>query len=97
MERNFSPDKIMHYPSPTDVLRDPRLSDSEKRGVLQRWALNAYRSELAFPKTEAAVHPACLNDLIDALLDLEEPEIQNLARRNAAALSRRSMTGQVQA
>lgn len=80
MERKVGsiPDKIMHYPSPTDVLRDPRLSDSEKRGVLQRWALTAYRSELAFPKTDAAAYPSCLNDLIDALLDLEEPRIQNL-------------------
>jgi hypothetical protein len=92
-----SPNMITHYPSPTDVLRDPRLSASDKRDVLQRWALNAYRSELAFPKTDLAVHPSRLNDVIDALLDLEGPEIQNLARRGAAARSRWTTTGQVQA
>jgi hypothetical protein len=92
-----SPNMITHYPSPTDVLRDPRLSASDKRDVLQRWALNAYRSELAFPKTDLAVHPSRLNDVIDALLDLEEPEIQKLTQRNAAPRSRRSMTRQVQA
>jgi hypothetical protein len=92
-----STDMVAHYHSPTDVLRDPRLSEVDKRGVLQRWALNAYRSELAIPKTVAAAYPSRLNDLIDALLDLEEPEIQKLTQRNAAPRSRRSMTRQVQA
>jgi hypothetical protein len=72
------------------------LSEADKRGVLQRWALNAYRSELAFSKTDAAAYPSRLNEVIDALLDLEEPEIRKLAERNAALCSHLSMTRQVQ-
>jgi hypothetical protein len=94
MQRNGNPDRIWHYPSPTAVLSDPRLSERDKRELLRRWALNAYASERAFPGTGAAARSSRLDDVIDALLDLDEPEIRNLAQRNAGQHSRPPLTRQ---
>jgi ETC complex I subunit conserved region len=69
------------YASPRDVLRDRSLSEDERRSVLQRWALDAYLIELALSKGDAAPGASRLDEVIDALIDLEEPEIRRIAAR----------------
>jgi hypothetical protein len=67
------------YASPRDVLRDHSLSEAERRSVLQRWALDAFLIELALPKGDAVPRPSRLDEVIDALIDLDEPEIRRIA------------------
>jgi hypothetical protein len=74
-------DPSARYAAPRDVLRDPALSEVEKRNVLQRWAFDAYLIELALSKGHDAPHPSRLDDVIDALIDLDEPEIRRIAAR----------------
>jgi hypothetical protein len=69
------------YAAPQAVLRDSALSYSEKRDVLQRWALDAYLCELALSKGEAALNPSRLPEIIDALIDLDEPELRRILER----------------
>src|SRR5438477_8336991 len=52
--------------APQDVLRDPTLSQSEKRDVLGRWALEAYRTELALSKGNPVPHQSRFTEVIDA-------------------------------
>jgi hypothetical protein len=72
------------YASPRDVLRDRSLSEDERRSVLQRWAPDAYLIELALSKGDAAPGASRLDEVIDALIDLEEPRSDALppARRD---------------
>jgi hypothetical protein len=67
--------------APQDVLRDPTLSQFEKRDVLRRWALEAYQTELALSKGDPVPHPSRLIELIDALIDLDQPELQHILDR----------------
>jgi len=78
-ERNDSP--AIPYPAPKDVLRDSALSVAEKRDVLRRWALDAYLIESAQSHGDAAPHPSRLDEAIDALIDLDEPELRGIAAR----------------
>jgi hypothetical protein len=79
------------YASPRDVLRDHSLSEAERRSVLQRWALDAYLIERALPKGDAVRRPSRLDEVIDALIDLDEPEIRlKRSMRGAYAIQRAS-------
>lgn len=71
----------VHYAAPKEVLRDPALSEAEKRDVLRRWALDAYLIESASLKEDAVPRPSRLDEVIDALIDLDEPELRRLAAR----------------
>ncbi len=71
----------VRYATPGDVLRDPALSEFEKRNVLCRWALDAYRSEVTCSKRHDIARPSNLDEVIDALIDLDEPEIRRVAAR----------------
>jgi hypothetical protein len=76
----------IHYAAPKEVLRDPALSEAEKGDVLRRWALDAYLIESASSKGNPEPRPSHLDEVIDARIDLDEPEL----RRLAAARSPRS-------
>jgi hypothetical protein len=67
--------------APEDVLRDPTLSQFEKRDVLGRWALEAYRTELALSKGDPVPHQSRFTEVIDALIDLDQPELQHILDR----------------
>jgi hypothetical protein len=67
--------------APQEVLRDPTLSQFEKRDVLGRRALEAYRSELALSKGDPVPHQSRLTEVIDALIDLDQPELQHILDR----------------
>lgn len=60
------------YASPQDVLGDAKLSEAEKRDVLRRWALDAYLGECSLSRGEAVPHPSQLDEVVDALIDLDE-------------------------
>jgi ETC complex I subunit-like protein len=83
VERTLGPDVIKQgvpsgadpscgYADPKDVLADSALSRPEKRDVLQRWALDAYLVELALSKGRPVPHQSRLDEVIDALIDLDE-------------------------
>jgi ETC complex I subunit conserved region len=74
-------DPSARYAAPRDVLRDPALSEVEKRNVLQRWAFDAYLIELALSKGHDVPHPSRLDEVIDALIDLDEAEVRRIAAR----------------
>jgi hypothetical protein len=86
VERTLGPDTIRLgfgpgidpteiYANPHDVLQDSKLSPSRKRDVLRRWALDAYQIEIEHSKGRSLAEPSKLQEVIDALLDLEEPQI----------------------
>jgi hypothetical protein len=57
------------------VLLDSNLSRTQKEDVLRRWALDAYQIEVEHSKDNLLTRPSHLKEVIDALLDLEEPQI----------------------
>jgi hypothetical protein len=73
-------DPSTRYAAPQDVLRDVTLSEAKKRDVLRRWALNAYLVELAISLDDPVSIPSRLDELIDALIDVDETELRQLGR-----------------
>ena len=68
------------YADPKDVLADLALTKSGKRDVLQRWALDAYLIEMALSKGHPISHPSRLEEVIDALIDLDEDKTAVIAQ-----------------
>jgi hypothetical protein len=64
------------YPHPNQVLVDNALSPTRKREILRQWALDAYRIENEHAKPD---NRSRLHEVIDALLDLEEPQISAMS------------------
>jgi ETC complex I subunit conserved region len=86
IERTLGPEALRHgygpgidpaasYAAPQHVLQDRSLSQERKRDVLRRWALDAYQIELEHSRGNSLAEPSRLQEVIDALLDLEEPHI----------------------
>lgn len=61
------------FDEPERVVRHPQLSPEQKREVLRRWALEAYRTDGAGTRAVAQPDSARLDKVIDALIDLDEP------------------------
>jgi hypothetical protein len=61
------------FDEPERVVRHPQLSPEQKRDVLRRWALEAYRTDGARTQAFAQSDSARLDKVIDALIDLDEP------------------------
>ena len=78
----------IHYAAPKEVVRDRVLSEAEKRDVLRRWALDAYLIESASSKGDAEPRPSHLDEVIDALIDLDEPEVHRLAAARSRSPSK---------
>jgi hypothetical protein len=83
------PDPSSDYGNPKDVLADPALTQPEKRDKLQRWALDAYLIERALPKGHPVWRQSRLDEVIDALIDLDEnkraSDLRQPARTDSAA------------
>lgn len=60
------------FDEPERVVRHPQLSPEQKREVLRRWALEAYRTDGAKTRAFAQPYSARLDEVIDALIDLDE-------------------------
>ena len=60
------------YTSPDEVLHDPTLSVCQKREILQNWAFDEYRIQVAMTEGMAPQGELSrLGDVIDALIDLD--------------------------
>jgi hypothetical protein len=78
IRRGFGPgaEPAESYVDPKQVLLDSNLSPTRKaRHPPSRWALDAYQIETEHSKGNLLVRPSRLQQVIDALLDLEEPQI----------------------
>jgi hypothetical protein len=86
IERTLGPEVFGHgsgpeivpaasYTDPQQVLLDSNLPRTRKEDVLRRWALDAYRIEVEHSKGKLLARPSHLKEVIDALLDLEDPQI----------------------
>ena len=86
IERTLGPEVIRHgfgpgaepaesYADPKHVLLDSNLSPTRKRDILRRRALDAYQLETEHSKGNLLPGHSRLQEVIDALLDLEEPQI----------------------
>jgi hypothetical protein len=86
IERTLGPDVLRrgfdsgidpgaNYSDPQDVLQDGNLPTERKREILRRWALNAYQIEIEHSMGKLLAEPSRLQEVIDALLDLDEPQI----------------------
>ena len=62
------------FASPDEVLRDPKLSPEQKREILRRWALDAYLIEVAMTEGMPQGEPSRLDEVVDALIDLNDTE-----------------------
>ena len=62
------------FASPDEVLRDPKLCMEQKREILRRWALDAYLIEVAMTEGMPQGEPSRLDEVVDALLDLNAAE-----------------------
>jgi hypothetical protein len=60
------------FADPEGVLRDPKLSREMKREILRRWALDAYLTEMAATEGVPKGEPSRLQEVIDALIDLDD-------------------------
>lgn len=63
------------YTDPTAVLRDESLTREQKREMLQRWAVDAYQLDLAFAKGTPELSSSRLQEVIDALIELDRPPL----------------------
>jgi hypothetical protein len=78
------------YASPQDVMGDPTLSEAEKRDVLRRWALDAYLIECSLSRGETVPHPSRLDEVVDALIDLDEVNRQLISTHLSKAASQQN-------
>jgi hypothetical protein len=62
------------FASPNDVLCDPKLSVERKREILRQWALDAYLIEVAATEGIPEGEPSRLEEVIDALIDLDDAD-----------------------
>jgi len=56
------------------VVCHPQLSAEQKREILRRWALEAYRAEDAKKRRTARTDISRLDKVIDTVIDLEDPD-----------------------
>lgn len=61
------------FDEPERVVRHPQLSPEQKRDILRRWALEAYRADGVKTQAAGQADSSRLNRVIDVLIDLEEP------------------------
>lgn len=59
------------YADPQDVLHNSHLNSEQKRDLLQRWALDAYLLDLEFSGGSPNDQVSRLQEVIDALIDLD--------------------------
>jgi len=67
--------RINSYASPGDVLRDTNLSAAQKRDALRMWALEEYLAQLSMRDNEAPGNSRRLDELVDALIDLDGDKV----------------------
>jgi hypothetical protein len=82
VERTLGPDVIREgfapgadpaalYADPQDILQNSHLNSEQKRDLLRRWALDAYLLDLEFSGASSNDQASRLQEVIDALIDLD--------------------------
>ena len=66
-------DPAAAFDEPERVVRHPQLSPEQKREILRRWAFEIYRTDCAKTRATAQADFARLDQVIDTLIDLDEP------------------------
>jgi hypothetical protein len=101
VERTLGPDVIRQgfapgtdpaalYADPQDVLHNSHLNTEQKRDLLQRWALDAYLLDLEFSGGSSNDQASRLQEVIDALIDLDGRPTRKGERDNKRDNSARS-------
>jgi hypothetical protein len=73
------------FASPSEVVRDPILTAAQKRDVLQRWALDEYLIQVGMTAEIAQGKSVRLDEVIDALIDLDNGSKMTATSRMAQA------------
>ena len=72
-----------YYRRPIEVVRDRRLNRDEKLAILEAWELEARELAVAPRRTWAAASPACLQDVVQARIELGDVDRPRRRRRRA--------------
>jgi len=70
-------DPAARYSDPQAILRDETLTVQKKRDMLQRWALDAYLLEVGASQGTAQSKASRLEEVIDAIIDLDGAAVLN--------------------
>lgn len=77
-------DPAAFFADPEEIVRHPNLSFDKKRELLRRWALDAYRVEVIAAETPRPYERSRLDEVIDALIALEEVAVTGSGAPRAA-------------
>jgi hypothetical protein len=72
------------FDDPEEIVKHPGLSFDKKRELLHRWAFDAYRVEVIAAETPRPYERPRLNEVIDALIALEEGAVTGSGTARAA-------------
>ena len=73
-------DPAAFFADPEEIVMHPNLSFDKKRDLLHRWAFAAYRVEVIGGETPRPHEHSRLDEVIDALIALEEAAVTGAAR-----------------
>jgi hypothetical protein len=73
-------DPAAFFADPEDIVMHPNLSFDKKRELLHRWAFDAYRLEVIGAEMPRLHEHSRLDEVIDALIALEEAAVTGPAR-----------------
>jgi hypothetical protein len=65
-------DPAAFFADPEEIVKHPNLSLDKKRELLHRWAFDAYRVEVIAAEAPRPSERSRLDEVIDALIALEE-------------------------
>lgn len=73
-------DPAAFFADPEEIVMHPNLSFDKKRELLHRWAFDAYRVEVVGVEMPRPQERSRLDEVIDALIALEEATVTASAR-----------------
>jgi hypothetical protein len=73
-------DPAAFFADPEEIVMHPNLSFDKKRELLHRWAFDAYRVEVVGVEMPRPQERSRLDEVIDALIALEEATVTGSAR-----------------
>ena len=73
-------DPTAFFADPEEIVMHPNLSFDKKRELLHRWAFDAYRLEVIGAEMPRLHERSRLDEVIDALIALEEAAVTGPAR-----------------